>query len=257
MTTDPYAVLPALLREELPDAPASARSGPSARPGTSNGFVDAVTLDEALDLYHRVRQARPAATGEIGLYSGASTLAILQALQDADGGEHFACDPFQGALGNVGLANIERAGLTARLRFSALFPEEAVPGWPRLDFAFIDASHLFDLTVLDFVLIDKRLHVGGVLALHDLWMPALQRVARWAVTNRGYVMEIGGQRPRTPAMRARSAIADGLRRLPHADRVFTQDVLRPWFEIEPSGAHMIFLRKTVDDDRDWRFFRAF
>jgi len=254
---DPFAVLPALLREELPDAPASGRSGPSAHVRSAGGFVDAVTLDEALALYHRVRKAQPAATGEIGLHSGASTLSILQALEDAGGGEHFACDPFQGDLGNVGLANVERAGLTSRLRFSAVFPEEAVPGWPKLDFAFIDASHLFDLTVLDFVLIDKRLNVGAVVALHDVWMPALQRVARWAVTNRGYVMEPGSGRPVTPGISARRAIGRALRRLPRADRVFTQDVLHPWSEFEPSGAHMIFLRKTADDNRDWRFFRAF
>ncbi len=254
---DPYAVLPALLRDELPHAPASGRSGPSARPRSGGGFVDAVTIDEALALYQRVREARPAATGEIGLCSGASALAILQALQDAGTGEHYACDPFQGDLGDVGLGNVERAGLSTRLRFSAMFPEEAVPGWPKLDFAFIDASHLFDLTVLDFVLIDKRLKVGAVVALHDLWMPALQRVARWAVTNRAYVMETGGRRTLTPAMRARSTIGRALRQLPRADRVFTQDVLHPWSELEPSGAHMIFLRKTVDDDRDWRFFRAF
>ena len=60
-------------------------------------------------------------------------------------------------------------------------------GFPRVQFAFIDASHLFDLSVLDFTLIDKRLDVGGVVGFHDLWMPSLQKLVRYILTNRDYV----------------------------------------------------------------------
>ena len=43
------------------------------------------------------------------------------------------------------------SGLAQRMHFTRSFPEVTVPELPALQFAFIDASHLFDLSVLDFV----------------------------------------------------------------------------------------------------------
>src|SRR5689334_14509381 len=71
-----------------------------------------------------------------------------------------------------------------RLRFFESFPERASSELPRVQFAFIDASHLFDLTMLDFLLVDKLLESGRILALHDAWMPAIKKVVRFALTNR-------------------------------------------------------------------------
>lgn len=259
------ADLPELLTELLPAAASESADATQARMAgmrsaavEESAFVDSVSLDEALRLYSRVREARPSYTVEIGMFTGASTLAILKALEDNRHGLHYACDPFQSTFARgAGLRNVERAGLAHRLRFEEEFPEVAVPRWPVADFAFVDGSHLFDLTILDLVLVDKRLSVGSLLGLHDLWMPSLQKVVRWAVTNRGYEVEVAGRRELTRRERAKSRLAALLRRSRRADAVFAQELLHPWHEIEPSGATMAFLRKTREDDRDWRHHRPF
>ncbi len=259
------ADLPALLTELLPAAASESADASQARHADMRSaaveeaaFVDSVSLEEALELYSRVREARPATTIELGMFTAGSTLAILKALEDNGQGEHYACDPFQSTFARgAGLRNVELAGLAHRLRFEEEFPESAVPRWPVADFAFIDASHLFDVTLLDFVLVDKRLSVGSLLGLHDLWMPSLQKVVRWAVTNRGYEVEAAGRRELSRRERAKSRLAALLRRSPRADALFAQELLHPWHEIEPSGTVMMFLRKTREDDRDWRDYRPF
>lgn len=221
-------------------------------------FVGSVSLDEALELYTHVRELAPAATIEIGMFTGASTLAILKALEDNGHGEHYVCDPFQSTYAQgAGLRNVHSAGLDGRLHFDEEFPESAAPRWPEAQFAFIDGSHLFDLTILDFVLMDKRLAIGGWVGLHDLWMPSLRKVVRWAITNRGYEVVAGPARRLSRAERARSAAARVLRRGPRADSIWSQELLHPWHEVEPSGRQMLFLRKTRADDRDWRDFEPF
>jgi predicted O-methyltransferase YrrM len=221
-------------------------------------FVGAISLDEALQVYAVVRELRPETTAEIGMAGGASCLAILQALEDNGHGEHHVCDPYQDTWNDAGLHNVQQSGLGARLRFSRSFPEESVPRLPDLQFAFIDASHLFDLSVLDFVLVDKRLDVGGVIGLHDLWMPSLRKLVRYALANRGY--EVHLLEPPTATSRGdrlRSAVARVLRRTPRADAVWSPDLLRPWRELTGSSATLLFMRKTRHDDRDWRHHRAF
>jgi predicted O-methyltransferase YrrM len=263
----PYtqADLPELLTDLLPAAARESADATQARlvdmssaEVAESAFVDSVSLDEALRLYTHVRDTRPSITIELGMFTGGSTLAILKALEDNGHGEHYVCDPFQSSLARgAGLRNVERAGLAHRLRFEEEFPESVVPRWPAAGFAFIDASHLYDLTMLDFVLVDKRLPVGSLLGLHDMWMPSLQKVVRWAVTNRGYEVVVSGRRPLGRRERIRSRLAAVLRRGPRADALFAQELLRPWHEIEPSGDVMIFLRKTREDDRHWRDYRPF
>ena len=54
------------------------------------------------------------------------------------------------------------------------------------EFAFIDGSHLFDFTFVDFFFIDKLLAVGGHVAFDDLWMPAVRKVVSFVLKNKPY-----------------------------------------------------------------------
>lgn len=259
--------LPTSLLEQIADAhgdaPERTTSQADLRRGDAHGndeppFFDAVILREALEIYSAVRTLQPTNSAEIGFCCGGSGLAILKALEDNGQGTHHVCDPYQTSYARgTGLRNVERAGLSARLRFHEAFPEAVVPGFPTLQFAFIDASHLFDLSMLDFVLIDKRLEVGGVLGFHDLWMPSLQAVVRFLLTNRGYEVYYAPNSPRfAGGSRWRRFVAGLARCVPRADALFTQRVLRPWTEIGIAG-NVALLRKTKPDDRDWRHFRPF
>ena len=225
--------------------------------GTRIALHANVSGEEAARLYNLVRVRKPNATIEIGLAQGISALAIAQALKDnASGALHHIVDPFQSSkYESVGLTSLDRAHLREHVRFYEAFPEEAVPTLPEADFAFIDASHLFDLTVLDFVLVDKRLKVGGLIGFHDLWLNSVRRVLRYILTNRAYRIYEDVAPPQLSARKKRkSQVAAVARRVPYADRVLRAEVLRPTHELGIHGS-MVFIEKTGEGDE--RHFRSY
>jgi predicted O-methyltransferase YrrM len=151
-----------------------------------------VPLATGLLLYDLVRQHRPSQTLEVGFAYGYSTLYILQALSDNGGGKHEAIDPIEiDRWHGIGLANVKRAG------FEAIFNHCDKPSYlalPRhlsngfkVDFAFIDGSHLFDDTLLDACYIDRMLSENGILVFDDWnWMPAVRAAASFVERNLPY-----------------------------------------------------------------------
>jgi len=215
-----------------------------------------ISEEECEWLYGAVRRLRPAVSVEIGFAQGISTLAILKALQDNGMGHHHVIDPFQSGFGNCGLAMVERAGFGARFSFHEKFAEAVIPSLPRLQFAFIDSSHLFDLTLTEFVLVDKRLEIGGVIGLHDMWMPAQQAAMRYILANRAYVPDESMTRG---SVAARPGIKGVIRRLagalPMAGGIFSPEFLKPWGSF--GIPNLALLRKRDDDHRDWRSHTRF
>lgn len=218
-----------------------------------------VSEAEATELYEAVRELKPAFSLEVGFAQGTSAQAILQALQDNGAGHHHVMDPFQAQFGECGLEMVRRAGLNHRMTFHRRFAEEVVPSLPEVGFAFIDASHLFDLTLCEFVLTDKRLSVGGVVAFHDMWMPAQQAFIRYVLANRKYtVFRPAKAAPQSPGPRP-SMLKEMLRgissKLPAAERIFAREFLKPWAKFELGN--LVFLKKEAVDQRDWKFHQAF
>jgi predicted O-methyltransferase YrrM len=213
---------------------------------------------EAGELFATVLRLAPRNSLEVGLADGISALAIVGAIKQNGFGHHHIIDPFQRNYGYVGKLNIERNGYSTISSFYERFPEEVIPQLPNLQFAFVDASHLFDFTLMEFVLIDKKLEVGGIIGLHDLWMPAIRAVIRYVLANRAYEIAIDLiSRPSVvPVSRKLKQLGSRiLSFLPQAERIFRTEVLKPWAS---SGlANMIFLRKFSHDRRDWRFHRTF
>jgi predicted O-methyltransferase YrrM len=217
-----------------------------------------VSVHEAESLYRAVTALRPQTSVEIGFALGVSATAILQGLADAGDGRHHIIDPFQERFGDAGLAMVERAGLSSRMQFHRQFAEEVVPGLPALQFAFIDSSHLFDLTIHEFVMVDKKLDDGGVIAFHDLWMPSLQKFIRHLLANRSYRVRRDFQpEPEALSWKQRGRIALGriAGGLPAGNRVFSPEFLQPWpgFRL----GNLVFLEKTGIDQRDWQFHANF
>jgi predicted O-methyltransferase YrrM len=217
-----------------------------------------ISPEEALDLYRAVRDLKPEVSLEVGFAHGVSALAILQALEDNQRGHHHVMDPFQGNYGRCGLAMVGRAGLAPRMTFHEKFAEEVIPSLAGVDFAFIDSSHLFDLTVCEFVLVDKKLRVGGVVGFHDMWMPAQQAFIRYLLANRAYEIYHPPASPRARAGRDHP-LKRSLRRaaamLPRAEQVFAPDFLKPWGEF--ALGNLVLVRKRKHDDRDWTWHRRF
>lgn len=217
-----------------------------------------ISLDEAETLYQAARIIQPETSVEIGLAQGISAMALLKALTDSGTGVHHIIDPFQALFDDAGLAMVEKAGLNSRMQFHRKFPEEIVPTLPPIQFAFIDSSHLFDLTLHEFVMVDKKLEVGGVIAFHDTWMPSLQKVIRYLLTNRSYKIHRDFQpAPLALTWRQRSkiALAHFVQRFPVCNRVFNQDFLQPWCAFQLHN--LVFLEKIKEDERDWQFHATF
>lgn len=220
--------------------------------GQSVALSSNISESEARVLIDIIQKERPKASLEIGCAQGISTAAILYALENVSVGEHHVIDPFQDRYHNAGLHLAERAGLSHRMKFYQAFPEAVTAGLPRIDFAFIDSSHLFDHTLLDFLLTDKKLNVGGLIGFHDLWMPSLQKLIRFILKNRAYRLYTPQNKK---SLSVRKFISHCLRALPKSEKIFSQDILDPW---QCYGLpNMVFIQKQSEDEREWTHFVEF
>ncbi len=217
---------------------------------------------EAARLYDIVCAEKPRLTLEVGLAFGLSALCICQALANAGSGRHIVMDSSQSDFENAGLLHLERAGLRNLVEFYEESSHRVLPrleaAGVALDFAFIDGSHLFDFTLLEFFYIDRMLKPGGLIVFDDMWMPSIRKIVRYAVTNRRYNEEIlyPDNGPIRNAGRRIKRLARGLKAVPEVlgfalagegREVFVHEVAMH----RPEGMAMI--RKTRNDDRDWRF----
>jgi predicted O-methyltransferase YrrM len=228
--------------------------------GKTNLLNSNIALSEATTLYQAVRHLKPSISAEVGFAQGISTLAILQALHDNNTGIHHVMDPFQGKFNEIGLAMVKRAGLSSRMKFHRQFADEVIPHLPELEFGFIDSSHLFDLTISEFVMMDRKLKIGGMLAFHDMWMPSLQKFLRYVLANRSYELvrtfdSPGLENPHTIKQAIKQFMLRALHFVPGKEHIFRIELLRPWQSFHASN--VVVLRKTSNDNRDWKFHANF
>ena len=181
----------------------------------------------------------PRATIEVGCASGLSTLHICRGRQVAgcmEPGSAHTIDLKQTThWHNIGRRAIERAGLSETV---CLYEEAAHTVLPRLvdrlriQFAFLDGWHMFDFVMVEAFYCDLMMDVGGVIALHDMFMPALQHFAAFWTTNRSY----------EPVRLAGEELVTGL----------------PGTGLDAYvDRNVLLLRKTGEDDRAWDDFRQF
>lgn len=179
---------------------------------------------------------------------GVSTLSILQALEDNDRGHHHVFDPMEASFDDVGLEAVRRNGLEHRMTFHRDYFEPHAPELPKVKFAFIDASHLFDLTIAAFAMADRRLGLNGVIGFHDTWLPSQQKVIRYILSNRNYrIYPTDGQG------RPRSAIQTRLLK-PFA-RLLRPEWVTPWKSL--GLPQLAMLQKLGHDERKWNYHRPF
>ncbi len=215
-----------------------------------------VSVGDAMVLYRAVHETKLSTTAEVGFAQGISTLAILKALADNQSGIHHVIDPFQAQYNDIGLAMVERAGLGSRMYFHRKFAEEVVPHLAALDFGFIDSSHRFDATICEFVLLDRKLKIGGKLAFHDMRLPSMQKFLRYVFANRSYELvrtfdSSSSTKPRGKNWTPRNFLMWASSLVPGKGRIFRDEVLQPWDSMDiPSLA---VLRKTASDDGELMF----
>jgi predicted O-methyltransferase YrrM len=213
-----------------------------------------VSKEEALRLFHTIRTLEAKVTLETGLAYGASAIAIMEGLKNNGGGTHHVIDPYQEAYHNIGTNMPKKLGLSEYFKFYHKFPEEVIPQLDaNIDFAFIDSSHVFDLTVMEFVLIDKKLKVGGVIGFHDLWMPALQKFLSHVLNNRKY--KLYPQKIELPPQSWKHWLSLLIKKLPYSNKLFAQEILHPFSQT--GLPNLVMIQKMEDDKRHWQYYKTF
>jgi predicted O-methyltransferase YrrM len=154
-----------------------------------NAMVPWPIAEEIAELH---RSLRPKHSVEVGFAYGCSTLFILSAMQEERYGRHIAIDPYQSDRWHgIGLQAVKDAGLAGyfprrfrwvRERSSYALATMARAG-KRIQFCYIDGSHLFDDKLSDFCLSDQLLDEGGVVIIDDTWMPAVKRLSTFITAN--------------------------------------------------------------------------
>lgn len=222
--------------------------------------------EEGALLQQIIRRSRPTVSLEIGLAYGVSAMYICEALRDVGAEVHVVLDPLQEVeWKGVGLRNLSLAGYAEMVRFE---PEPSSRGLPRLldeglrvDFAFVDGSHRFDDTLVEFFYLDLLLRTGGIMAFDDAGMECIQKVLRFALTNRAYSLH--AVQPTTFVLGpTRRAAWRALRTLGRSSRA-ARRIINPRYVLndldlglEPN-TRCIALRKDAPDDRPWHFYRDF
>ena len=190
---------------------------------------------------------------ETGMAYGVSTLWLADAAARVEGGHHIAIDPRQhSGYHSIGMLNVERAGLNnvvdTYVESSELRLPKLVESKTKLDFAFIDGRHLFDSALIDFFYVDRMLRVGGAVALHDLWMPSLRKVAGFIRQNRNY---------RLVPVDSVSQLGLPLRAYKVAKRLRTSTLGRDRSGFRARAENLCVLEKVAGDDRHHEHFEPF
>ncbi len=214
--------------------------------------VTSILYETGTLLYNFIRTSRPIKTIEIGLGYGLSALVICQAHKDNGAGYHTAIDPFQeGHYKSIGLLNIERANLKTLFRFHKANSDKVLPMLcaqnKKFDFAFIDGSHFFDYTLVDFFYIDKLLSIGGHIVFDDIWMPGIRKVISFVLKNKPYKLVRIPSSHTIPIMK---------RVMMAGERIVQNPFERSWV-LKLIPHNIALLRKVDTDSRDWKFYSTF
>ena len=162
-----------------------------------DGFTR-ITPQEGLELLRLAREQNGKSLLEVGLANGFSSQFLLAAL-NFGGGRLISIDPYQSSVWHgIGsrLANFTAnelaadLGLNKALRFDCI-EERSDWALPQLirdgemfDLIFIDGYHRFDDVLIDVSLSARICRDGGLIVLHDLFLPSVRAVVGFLEANR-------------------------------------------------------------------------
>lgn len=201
---------------------------------------------------------------EVGCAFGLASLHICEALSENKEARHIIVDPNQKTEWHgVGLHSLERAGFD-NYEFIEEPSEIALPKLlergRRFDFALIDGWHTFDHTLLDLFYVTRLLSVGGIVAVDDLQMPAVNKAVRHVLTYPCYRVlqpaQDHARRERSGKRKLLEAAASLVPTTALSRRLLDNSFLVPDSAIG-LDVEMVFLQKTKPDDRAWNWHAPF
>jgi predicted O-methyltransferase YrrM len=157
-----------------------------------------ITTGEGCELIALLNRAGAEAVLEIGLAYGFSTQFLLAGLQQRGGGQLLAIDPFQSSDWQGIGRRLATATAAAAEGVTFRCIEEpsawALPALERRDerfgLIFVDGYHRFDDVLLDVTAAARLCTPGGVIVLHDLWLPAVRAVLAFLDSNRADIQRV-------------------------------------------------------------------
>lgn len=160
--------------------------------------IDATTRikpEEGLELLALARQLGARNLLEVGLAWGFSSQFLLAALALEGGGRLVAIDPYQDSdwhgIGRRLAAASAEATIAlgnGAFRWIGKRSDWALPQLEqegaRFDLVFIDGYHRFDDVLIDLSFAARLCRPGGLLVLHDMWLPSVRSVVAFIESNR-------------------------------------------------------------------------
>lgn len=118
---------------------------------------------------------------EIGVFEAVSTSIIAKNIVEE--GKIFAIDPFEeknifglSYAKDISITKLKRDRVFSKIIFIQKKSYEACSDVPdNLDFIFVDGDHSFEGISSDWNLFSKKLKIGGIIALHDVFVPDFQK----------------------------------------------------------------------------------
>ncbi len=158
-----------------------------------------ISPEEGMWLYELCLSLKPAATLEIGMAYGYSTLYFLAAIAKNRLGCHTAIDPFQQSKWHgIGILNATAYGPRLDAGNTFRFIEDRSDGvatdlvrsGDKYDLIFVDGFHRFDDVLVDFYLYAQVCNIGGCIIVDDMWMRSIQTAVDFIRRNRKDFREI-------------------------------------------------------------------
>jgi predicted O-methyltransferase YrrM len=156
-------------------------------------------LTEGRILWYLARALRPDTIIETGFGRGGSAAFLLAAMKPWEG-RLISIDPaFRNWAGETGRNYLAELGLAdqhvlieepSELTLADIVRRDDVS----LKLSYVDGSHLFDGTLIDFIYLDRLTQVGGVIAIDDAHAPAVRTVASFVAHNLPYKLYYATQR---------------------------------------------------------------
>jgi predicted O-methyltransferase YrrM len=228
-------------------------------------FTSAIDLSEASFISSLIQQAKPAKTIEIGCAEGGSSLTIMSSLPVNS--RHTIVDPFQTTYweskGLQLLRKFNYSNFNLVEKGSEIALPELLDKGEKFDFAFIDGYHTFDHTLLDAFYLVKMLNHGGILAIDDVQMPAINKCIRYLYNYP--CLQYVASAPGAPVTGARK-IFDGIKQTVNTVSKILPSKLR--HELLEGAvlksdkrlglrSSMVAFRKIADDKREWNWWKPF
>ena len=163
-----------------------------------------ISQSQGMWLYNLCVSTKPAATLEIGMAYGYSTIYFIAAIARNQLGHHTAIDPFQrSSWHGIGLAHAQ--ALTSHKAPDSTFQliedrsDRAATDLARsnstFEVIFIDGNHRFDDVLVDFYLYAPLCTIGGHIILDDMWMSSIKTVVAFVRANRTDFVECPTDQP--------------------------------------------------------------